>query len=93
MQYRLITLNNKNILIQYTQDCISVTDIMNNLIKIQKRFPGLSKVWAGPRLIFLVAEPQHIERVLTNQKSMDKDYFYKFLSIVIGTGLMTAPGK
>ncbi|CAG9861616.1 unnamed protein product [Phyllotreta striolata] len=68
------------------------TDIMQKLIELQKQYPDVMTIWFGPKLIFGVGRPEHIEKILTSPKAMNKDNLYKFLSFVIGDGLMTARG-
>lgn len=68
-------------------------DIMDTLIDMQKKYPEIGHMWFGPKLYYTVSKPEHIEKILTSQKALDKDYLYKFLSYVIGEGLITARGK
>nr|AZR39479.1 cytochrome P450 [Agasicles hygrophila] len=69
------------------------SDIMGILLKFQKAYPDLCKIWFGPKLYIAVSNPEHIEKVLNSPKALDKDYLYKFLSFAIGEGLITARGQ
>ncbi|CAH1118516.1 unnamed protein product [Phaedon cochleariae] len=71
----------------------NATDIMGTLIKIQKQYPNYFKAWFGPKLLYFLSDPVHLEKVLTNPKSLNKDDLYDFISEVIGTGIMTAKVK
>nr|WCC58119.1 cytochrome P450 [Pharsalia antennata] len=66
-------------------------DYLDKLIKVVEQYPCPAKIWLGPRLIYLLSDPYHVEKILTNQKCLGKDYLYKFVIYNIGTGLLTAP--
>lgn len=68
-------------------------DIMDTLIDMQKKYPEIGQMWFGPKLMFTVSKPEHIEKILTSQKALDKDDLYKFISCAVGEGLLTARGK
>nr|QYA71967.1 cytochrome P450 [Anoplophora glabripennis] len=69
----------------------SPEDILEKVIKQVETYPSPMKTWLGSRLIFCLSDPHHVEKILTNQKCLGKDYLYKFLIYNIGTGLLTAP--
>ncbi|KAG5894241.1 hypothetical protein JTB14_007868 [Gonioctena quinquepunctata] len=64
---------------------------MGALVRFQKEYPGLAKFWFGPRLCYCISDPEHIQKILTNTKNLEKDDSYRFLSDSLGTGLLTAP--
>ncbi|XP_060533904.1 cytochrome P450 4C1-like [Cylas formicarius] len=66
--------------------------IYSRLTKLQARFPKVTKLWFGSRLLYCLQEPSYIEKMLNNPKMVEKDYLYKHLVDCIGHGLMTAPG-
>ncbi|CAH1111981.1 unnamed protein product [Psylliodes chrysocephalus] len=68
-------------------------DIMDTLIDMQKKYPEIGQMWFGPKLMFTVSKPEHIEKILTSQKALDKDDLYKFISCAVGEGLLTARGQ
>ncbi|CAG9861617.1 unnamed protein product [Phyllotreta striolata] len=68
------------------------TDIMQKLIEVLKEYPDVMRFWFGPKLFIGVSKPEHIEKILTSPKAMNKDDFYKFLSLAIGEGLLTSRG-
>ncbi|CAH1118517.1 unnamed protein product [Phaedon cochleariae] len=68
-------------------------DIIKKLLKIQEDIPGLSKVWLGPKLVYLVSNPDHIETILNSPKALNKDDMYRFVSDFIGYGLLTSHAK
>ncbi|XP_018565944.1 cytochrome P450 4C1-like [Anoplophora glabripennis] len=65
--------------------------ILEKLIKLVERYPSPMSIWLGPRLFFCLTDPHHAEKILTSQKCLGKDHFYKFMIYNIGTGLLTAP--
>ncbi|XP_056646965.1 uncharacterized protein LOC130451760 [Diorhabda sublineata] len=69
------------------------SDIMETLIDLQKIYPDIGALWFGTRLYYTVSKPEHIEKILTSSKALDKDSLYKFLVFVIGEGLITARGQ
>ncbi|XP_057670074.1 uncharacterized protein LOC130902190 [Diorhabda carinulata] len=69
------------------------SDIMETLIDLQKIYPDIGALWFGTRLYYTVSKPEHIEKILTSSKALDKDSLYKFLIFVIGEGLITARGQ
>ncbi|XP_074029603.1 cytochrome P450 4C1 isoform X2 [Leptinotarsa decemlineata] len=70
------------------------TDIIKTLVKIQQKVSsGLTRIWLGPKLIYLISEPKHLEIILNHPKALEKENVYKFIAEAIGQGLLTAPAK
>ncbi|XP_057669812.1 cytochrome P450 4C1-like [Diorhabda carinulata] len=65
-------------------------DIMKAITDLQKIYPDIGALWFGTRLYYAVSKPEHIEKILTNSKALDKDFLYKFMTLAIGKGLLTA---
>lgn len=51
------------------------------------------RVWLGNRLFVAITEPQDLEIILNNSRSMEKENLYKYAEVVVGKGLFTAPGN
>ncbi|XP_074029600.1 cytochrome P450 4C1 isoform X2 [Leptinotarsa decemlineata] len=68
--------------------------VISIILKLQNKIPSkLLRMWLGPRLIYFVVDPEHIEKVLNHPKALDKEPVYKYVANVIGLGLLTAPVK
>ncbi|XP_056646941.1 cytochrome P450 4C1-like [Diorhabda sublineata] len=65
-------------------------DIIKVITDIRKIYPDICALWLGTSLYYAVSKPEHIEKILTSSKALDKDSLHKFLSFVIGEGLLTA---
>lgn len=59
-----------------------------NIMKTWEEYGDLIKVWFGPRLIYGVSKPEHIEIVLNN--CLQKDTLIDFMQPLLGTGIFTA---
>ncbi|KAG5894243.1 hypothetical protein JTB14_007870 [Gonioctena quinquepunctata] len=68
-------------------------ELMKTLLEIQRKSPGLTKIWLGPKLVYVVSEPEHIQIILNHPKAIEKDSMYRFLETILGCGLLTAPAK
>ncbi|XP_077289012.1 cytochrome P450 4C1-like [Arctopsyche grandis] len=68
-------------------------EIFSRLRKMLKDFPQpVIKMWLGPKLIVLIREPQHLERILQSTKMIEKDSLMDFAKPFIGEGLITGSG-
>ncbi|KAI2474279.1 hypothetical protein C4B38_000347 [Diabrotica virgifera virgifera] len=63
--------------------------ILQRIIDVQTIYPEVAAFWLGPKLYFLVTKPEYIEKVLMNQSALNKDHLYKYLSNVVGEGLLS----
>ncbi|KAL3280353.1 hypothetical protein HHI36_017842 [Cryptolaemus montrouzieri] len=54
-------------------------------------YPDLFKYWLGPKLIFGISKPEHMEIILNQHQCLEKDSNYDFTRIYLGNGLLTAP--
>ncbi|CAG9861488.1 unnamed protein product [Phyllotreta striolata] len=66
----------------------SAYDILANISSLFETYPGVFKVWFGPRLFFATAEPKHYEILMT--KCLAKEELYNKAVMVVGKGLFTA---
>ncbi|KAF7284080.1 hypothetical protein GWI33_022697 [Rhynchophorus ferrugineus] len=68
-------------------------NIYDRLTQIQENYPGGGKLWLGPKLIYFLHKPEHIEKVLGSYKLVQKDDEYRAATHVIGEGLILAPSE
>lgn len=68
-------------------------DILTTLLKLCNRYKFPVKLWLGNRLFFGIADPQHLQIILNDQNSLDKNDIVKFLYPIFGKGLFAATGK
>lgn len=64
--------------------------ILDNVMKVVKDYQGMCRIWLANRLFLFLGLPEHLEVILN--KCLKKDEFYKFGEVVVGYGLVTAPG-
>ncbi|CAG9831111.1 unnamed protein product [Diabrotica balteata] len=67
--------------------------MLQRLVDVQIAYPKVAAVWFGPKLYFLVSKPEYVEKVLMNQSALNKDHLYKFLSNVVGEGLLSGRAR
>lgn len=51
--------------------------IFEVVVKYQKQFKGLSKVWFGPELMVLINTPEAMQKVLNSKECLGKPKFFK----------------
>lgn len=57
-----------------------------------KHYGPLARVWVLFFPVFVVMEPDDLQKILSSQKHTDKIYFYKLLRNFLGNGLITSSG-
>nr|CAH7734656.1 unnamed protein product [Callosobruchus chinensis] len=65
---------------------------MNVLMKLVDDYKNIFKFWLGYKLVYILKHPKYIEKVISNPKALDKDYFYEQLAQLTGDGLVTLGG-
>lgn len=58
-----------------------------------KRYGSTVRLWVGPMLAFITADPKYFEVVLGSQKVLNKSSMYNFLKEWLGTGLLLSSGR
>ncbi|XP_074042279.1 cytochrome P450 4C1-like isoform X4 [Leptinotarsa decemlineata] len=70
----------------------STHELLMTLIKTQENSKtGIVRLWLGTKLVYLISEPTHIEKILNHPNALNKDDVYKIITSIIGEGLLTAP--
>ncbi|XP_023312994.1 cytochrome P450 4C1-like [Anoplophora glabripennis] len=64
-------------------------DIFSNIMKMYNQYPGIFRVWFGPRLFYAVSDPKYYEILLPH--CLAKERWYKYSEAAIGHGLFAAP--
>ncbi|KAJ8954174.1 hypothetical protein NQ318_005769 [Aromia moschata] len=67
----------------------NINDTFSNIMVLFKTYPGLFRVWYGPKLLVAISDPKYFEILLPNY--LKKQYMYTFAEPVVGHGLFTAP--
>ncbi|XP_072381842.1 cytochrome P450 4C1-like [Diabrotica undecimpunctata] len=67
--------------------------MLQRWVDIQTAYPQVAAVWFGPRLYYLIAKPEYVQKVLSSQSALNKDYLYEFVNDITGEGLLTVGGK
>nr|XP_023026690.1 cytochrome P450 4C1-like [Leptinotarsa decemlineata] len=63
--------------------------IFANITKMFDSYPGLFRVWFGPRLFYAVSDPKYFEILLPT--CLRKEPLYHHANVIVGHGLFTAP--
>lgn len=53
-------------------------------------YPGIFRVWFGPRLFYAISDPKYYDILLTS--CLRKEPLYSKAEPIVGHGLFTAPG-
>ncbi|KAL3287727.1 hypothetical protein HHI36_002191 [Cryptolaemus montrouzieri] len=65
--------------------------VFSNILALWEAYPDFFRVWFSYRLIFSTSKPEHLEILLNNPLSLEKDHFYRFTKPIVGNGLLVAP--
>ncbi|KAI4474859.1 hypothetical protein M0804_014636 [Polistes exclamans] len=68
-------------------------DLTSKIIKTFANYSSPLLLWVGPKLIVFLDDPENIEIILTSSNGYKKNFLYKFLNVILGNGLIAAPGK
>ncbi|KAI2474222.1 hypothetical protein C4B38_000290 [Diabrotica virgifera virgifera] len=66
-------------------------EIFQNISKLFETYPGVFRVWLGPRLFYAVSDPKYFEILFT--KCLAKERLNYKADFVVGKGLFTAERK
>nr|CAI5869330.1 unnamed protein product [Callosobruchus analis] len=68
---------------------------MNVVMTLIDRYSDvpICKFWLGIKLLYILNHPKYIEKVISNPKALDKDFFYEQLAQLTGDGLVTLGGS
>ncbi|KAI4473304.1 hypothetical protein M0804_015408 [Polistes exclamans] len=66
-------------------------DITSKVVKIFANYSSPLILWVGPKLIVFLDDPENIEIILKSSSGYKKNFVYKFINVVLGNGLITAP--
>ncbi|KAF5292052.1 hypothetical protein FQR65_LT11318 [Abscondita terminalis] len=69
----------------------SPSDLLKNLLRLNKLYKSPFPFWTGPKLLFSISEPKDLETVLNSPNALNKIEFHKSRKIVSGQGLFAAP--
>nr|CAH0103138.1 unnamed protein product [Daphnia galeata] len=70
------------------------TEFLQTLhVKWVEQYGRIYRTWRGSTAIVAISSPQHIERLLTSQKNIDKSSYYAFMEPWLGNGLLLSSGE
>ncbi|XP_067213620.1 cytochrome P450 4C1 [Linepithema humile] len=70
----------------------SLEDIWKNWRSLSDDFYPITKFWMFFTPAVLIRHPDHVEKILSNVKYINKSYWYEILHPWFGTGLLTSQG-
>ncbi|XP_045033405.1 cytochrome P450 4C1 isoform X1 [Daphnia magna] len=62
-------------------------------VKWVRKYGRIYRTWKGTSAIVSISSPQHVERLLTSQKNIDKSSYYAFLEPWLENGLLLSSGE
>ncbi len=66
-------------------------DLLGFFTRCSREHGDVATIWFGPRKVYLLSHPAHIEQVLvTRNRAFQKHYALKFLRPLLGRGLLTS---
>ena len=68
----------------------SLSDLLEGLIRLNKKYGSLYKFWTGTKLCFFASKPEEVQIVLNSCAEKYQDM--KYLNPVFGKGLLTLLG-
>lgn len=57
-----------------------------------KKYGTFVRILLGPKILIFIGEPEDVEALLTNQKTIEKSEEYDYAKVWIGEGLITSTG-
>ncbi|XP_039303870.1 cytochrome P450 4c21 isoform X5 [Solenopsis invicta] len=67
-------------------------DFLSIIMQMCEKFSSPFQFWIGPKLVFVIYEPDQIKTVLQSHFCLDKSMMYNAVKPIFGSGLLTAPG-
>lgn len=65
--------------------------IFKKMLNLCEKYDPIAKCWFGPKVVYAIAKPEHLQMVLNSPQCLHKDPIYKYLDSVLGSGILTAP--
>ncbi|XP_039303866.1 cytochrome P450 4c21 isoform X2 [Solenopsis invicta] len=66
-------------------------DFLSIIMQMCEKFSSPFQFWIGPKLVFVIYEPDQIKTVLQSHFCLDKSMMYNAVKPIFGSGLLTAP--
>ncbi|XP_050300138.1 cytochrome P450 4C1-like [Anthonomus grandis grandis] len=64
-------------------------NIFGQIMHMFNNYPGIFRVWFGPRMFYAVSDPKYLEIILTSPQALAKENLYRMAQPVTGHGLFS----
>lgn len=72
---------------------VKSVDLLHFFEKLQEQYGHVLRVMLGSQCVVIFSDPKDVEKILNNQKFLEKSQEYEFLIDWLGTGLLISSGS